>query len=100
MRLNGQRLKGHKRPMRVAPIPFALAGTEVFDSVARKLFRRSRAIRPDQPAAAAPTPKQPYRTPPAHKKVWEVDAETKSWGHPEGEVKVKTRVTGPKQSGK
>ena len=26
VRLDGQRLKGHKRPMRVAPIPFCTAG--------------------------------------------------------------------------
>ena len=37
LHLHGQRLKGHKRPMRVAPIPFALPVTEVFYFVAKKL---------------------------------------------------------------
>ena len=53
VRLDGQRLRGHKRPVRVAPIHFALPVAEVFDFVGKRLVQEernrlwSRAIRPD-----------------------------------------------------
>ena len=42
VQLDGQRLKGHKRPMRVAPIPFALPVTKVFDFVGKRLVQEER----------------------------------------------------------
>ena len=54
VRLDGQRLIDHKRPMRVTPIPFALPVAEVFDFVSKRLVQEerdrlwSRAIRSDQ----------------------------------------------------
>ena len=42
VRLDGQHLKGHKRPMRVAPIPFALPVAEVFDFVGKRLVDEER----------------------------------------------------------
>ena len=42
VRLDGQRLKGHKRPMRVAPIPFALTVAEVSDFVGKRLVQEER----------------------------------------------------------
>ena len=53
VRLDGQRLKGHKGPMGVAPIPFTLLVTKVFDFVAKGLVQEERdrlwkrAIRPN-----------------------------------------------------
>ena len=61
--LDGQHLKGHKRPMRVAPIPFALPVTEVFEFVGKRLVQEerdrlwSRAILPDVQAPASPAPR-------------------------------------------
>ena len=40
--LDGQRLKGHKRPMRVASIYFALPVAEVFDFVGKRLVQEER----------------------------------------------------------
>ena len=42
VRLDGQRPRGHKRPMRVAPIPFALPVAEVFDFVGKRLVQEER----------------------------------------------------------
>ena len=42
VRLDGQRLKGHKRPMRVAPTPFALPVTGLFDFVTKRLVQEER----------------------------------------------------------
>ena len=67
--LDGQRLKGHKRPMRVALIPFALPVTEDFDFVGKKFIQEerdrlwSRAIRPDVQAPTSPAPRPGYRPP-------------------------------------
>ena len=66
VRLNGQRLKGHKRPMRVATIPFALPVTEVIDFLGKKLVQEerdrlwSRAIRTKAQAPTAPAPRPGY----------------------------------------
>ena len=60
----------------------------------------SRAIRTDQRAAAAPTPKQAYQTPQVHKKVREVDIGPKSQRKSEGAGKTKGWGTGPKKSAK
>ena len=92
--------------MQVAPIPFVLPVAEVFDFVAKKFVQEeqdrlwSRAIRPDQPAATAPMPKQAYRPPQAHKKMREPQVDPKSRGNPEGAAKTKGRGTRPKQSAK
>ena len=105
-RLDGQRLKGHKRPMRVAPIPFALPVTEVFDFVGKRLVQEerdrlwSRAIRPD---VHAPTPqvlKPGFGPQSVHKKVREVDLDPKSRSYSEGASKTKRRGTGPKKPAK
>ena len=66
VRLDGQRLKGHKRPMRVALIPFALPVAEVFDFVGKRLVQEerdrlwSRAMRPDMQAPTSPAPRPGY----------------------------------------
>ena len=66
LRLDGQRLKGHKLPMRVALIPFALPVNEVFDFVGKRLVQEerdrlwSRAIRPDVQAPTSPAPRPGY----------------------------------------
>ena len=63
VRLDGQRLKGHKRPMWFAPNPFTLPVTEVFDFVTKRLVQEerdrlwSRAIRPEVHAPAPQAPK-------------------------------------------
>ena len=63
VQLDGRRLKGHKRPMRVAPIPFALPVAEVFDFLGKRLVQEerdrlwSRAIRPDVHAPTSPAPR-------------------------------------------
>ena len=104
VRLDDQLLRGHKCPMWVALIPFALTVTEVFDFVAKKLVQEerdrlwSRAIQPNQPAPAAPTPKQGYQTPLTHKKVREFKVDPKSRGNREGATKTKERSRGPKIS--
>ena len=84
VRLDGQRLRGQKRPMRVAPILFALPVAEVFDFVGKRLVQEewdrlwSRAIQPD---VHAPTPqalKPGFRPHSAHKKVREVELDPNS----------------------
>ena len=63
VRLDGQRLRGHKRPMRVAPVPFSLPVAEVFDFVGKRLVQEERdrlwspAIRPDVHGATSPAPR-------------------------------------------
>ena len=106
MRLDGQRLRGHKRPMRVAPIPFALPVAEVFDFLGKRLVQEerdrlwSRAIRPDVHAPASPAPRPGFQPPSAHKKVREVELDPKSGSNSEGATKTKKRGTGPKKSAK
>ena len=106
VRLDGQRLRGHKRPMRVAPIPFALPVAKVFDFVGKRLVQEerdrlwSRATRPDVHAPTSQAPKPGFRPPLAHKKVREVELDPKSRSNSEGAGKTKRRGTGPKKSAK
>ena len=81
VRLDGKRLQGHPRPMRVAPIPFQLSPTEIFDFVRKKILGEqrdqvwSKAVRSDQAPDNATTKTQ--GKPHYHsntKKVREVEA--------------------------
>ena len=104
VRFDGQPLQGHKWPLRVAPIPFALPVTKVFDFVGKKLVQEererlwSRSIRPAVQAPTASAPRPGYQPPSAHKKVQEVEIDPTSRSKSEGATKTKKRGTGPKKS--
>ena len=106
MRLDGQRLRGHRPPWRVAPIPFAPPVAEVFDFVGKRLVQEerdrlwSRAIGPDVHAPSSPAPRPGFQPPSAHKRVREVKIDAKPWSNSEGAAKTKRRGTGPKKSAK
>ena len=92
--------------MRVAPIPFALPVTDVFDFVTKRLVQEerdrlwSRAIQPDVHAPTSQGPKPGFQPHSAHKKVPEVELDPKSRSNSEGASKTKRRGTGPKKTAK